>query len=521
MSNDGQVPGAGSPDPQIPPASFGSQPGGSWQGPTPQYPPVGGQPPGWGHPQPDQQPPGQNPPYGAQPGQYGAPGQQGQNPQYGANPGQYGTPGQPVQNPQYGAPGQPGQPQFGGQPGQFGGQPGQPQFGGQPGMNPPYGAQPGQYGAPGQPGQNPQFGAPGGSPSYGPPGAPQQPWAYSPPPNPNQPRKPNRALVGVLGGVVGVALIGGTVYAVQNANSTSPTPRPTASVSVPVPPVPSNGQPQPSVATQKASDVVSSYLRALGSGDAQTALSLAAIAPSDTTMLTDSVLARATAGMITDVSVPEVANQSATTVPATYSLNGQAVTTTFAVKNVGGQFRLQRVAAEVNLSTLARVPVTLAGLRPPGTRVQLFPGVYPVAAANKYFSFGSASVSVADLKDLTPGSRTLAVSSSGSAAINKAVAAKYTWCLKQNSLRPSGCGIWFRQPTGTKFRTSTISYRTTSGAKWSKAKKKLIGTSFVEAAAKTKVAFNVIATNGRRWSGTATITGFRAFVGSKVTATFY
>lgn len=500
MSNDGQVPGAGSPDqqqPHQPPASFGSQPGGSWQSPAPQYPPVGGQPPGWGQSQPDQQQPtapqqAAGWPQGAQQ----VPDAWGQNPQYGAQPGQ---------NQQYGA--QPGQ---------------NPQYGAQTGQNPQYGAA-GQYGVPGQQPQNPQYGAPGQSSPYGAPGsgAPQQPWGYPPPPGQNQPRKPNRTVVGIVGGVVGVALIGGTVYAVQNANKTGPTPGPNTSVSNPASVPPSNGQPQPSVATQKASDVVSSYLRALGSGDAQTVLSLAATAPSDTTMLTDSVLARATAGKIADISVPEVANQNATTVPATYTLGGKSVTTTFAVKNVGGQFRMQQVAAEVDLTTLARVPVTLAGLRPAGNLVQLFPGVYPVAAANKYYSFGSANVSVADLKNLTPGSRTLALSSAGSSAINKAVSAKYKSCLKQNSLRPAGCAIWFRQPVGVKFRTSTISYRTSSGAKWSKAKKKLIGTSIVEASAKTKVRFDVTATNGRRWFGTATIIGFRALIGTKVTVTFY
>ena len=99
-------------------------------------------------------------------------------------------------------------------------------------------------------------------------------------------------------------------------------------------------------------------LRALGSGDSATALSLASTAPTDTTLLTDAVLAKTTAGKLTDISVPDVAGQ-ATSVTATYSLNGKPVTATFAVTNVGGQYRMAQVAAEVELAAMADVPLTV------------------------------------------------------------------------------------------------------------------------------------------------------------------
>lgn len=413
-------------------------------------------------------------------------------------------------------------------PGGFGNQypaPGGPQWGGQPG----YPQQGWQQQPPPQPGQGwaqqppppPGYG-PGPQPPYG----GQQPWGAPPPSQPPTGRS-NKVVLGAVGGVLGLALIGGGIWAFRNnTGSATPSVQPTV--------IATQGSTQPSQPTQsslptvaapKASDAVVTYLRALGAGDALTALALAASSPSgDTAFLTNGVLAKATAGRITDITVAEVTDPNATQVAASYTLAGKPVTASFPVTRVGDQFRLTRVTALVDLSRLQKplAPVSLAGVAAKSSVVQLFPGVYPVTATNKHFSYGSAKVTVTDLDDRAAGTATLSVSSSGKSAIVKAVKAKYAWCLKQNSLRPTGCAIWFRQPSGVKFRTSTISYRTTSGAKWSSAKLKYIGNGMVEGVARTKVRFDVRATNGRRWYGTAPITGFRAMIGSsKVTATFY
>ena len=396
------------------------------------------------------------------------------------------------------------------------------------GAQPPYGqAQPSYGQGWQQPAQGWAQQPPPPPPGYGP--GPQGPYGGQPgwgAPPPSQPPsgRSNKVVLGAVGGVLGLALIGGGVWAFQNnSGSATPSVQPTA-VSTPGP-----GQPTPStlpsVPAAKASDAVVTYLRALGAGDALTALALAARSPSgDTTFLTNGVLAKATAGKIADIAVPEVSDPNATQVSASYTLAGKPVSASFEVTRSGDQFRLTQVAAMVDLSRLQQslVPVSLAGVPAKNSVVQLFPGVYPVTATNKNFSFGSAKVTVDGLDDQTAGSATVWISSAGKSAILKAVKAKYSWCLKQNSLKPSGCAIWFRQPSGVKFRTSTISYRTTSGAKWSSAKLKLVGNGIVEGVAKTKVRFDVRATNGRRWYGTAPITGFRALISSsKVTVSFY
>lgn len=469
MSQNGPFPGGGSPDPHqqrpenpggYPPAGGGA--GAGWGGQQPPGSPSGQQPPGW---QPD--PSGQGWQAGGQGWQQGG-----------------GQPGGWAQQP---PPQQPAQPGYGG-----------------------YGADPyatGQYGAP-----QGQF---AGQPA-------QQPWG-APPPAPNQSGGGSKKLLlGLIGAAVGLALIIGVVWVVRNNNSAGPTPTISASGQSQPAPTVSN---QPTVATPKASDAVVAYLRALGAGDATTALSLAASAPSgDTTFLTNGVLAKATAGKLSDVSVGEVSDPNATTVAASYTLAGKPVSASFEVTRVGDQFRLGRIAATVDLSRLQQplAPVSLAGTSAPSAVVALFPGVYPVASTNRNLSYGSAKITVADLDSQTPGGAKVSISSAGKSAIVKAVKSKYSWCLKQNSLKPSGCAVWFRQPSGVKFRTSTISYRTSSGAKWSSAKLKYLGGGAVEAAAKTKVRFDARSTDGRRWYGTATIYGFRALISkSKVTATFY
>ncbi len=471
MSQNGPFPGGGNPDPQQPqrpPQNFGGPDAGGWQAAPGGYPPPGSPGAGWG---------GQP----ANPAEQGWPA---------AGQGWQQAPGQPA-----GWAEQPTQQQPAGYPGGYGTDP----YGGSQ-----YGQPQGQYGPP--------PGAYGGQP-------PQQGWG-APPPAPNPSGRSNKLVLGIVGGVVGLALIAGIFWAVRNNNSATPTP----TISGQSQPVPSISN-QPTVATPKASDAVVAYLRALGAGDATTALSLAAAAPTgDTSYLTNGVLAKATAGKLSDVAVGEVSDPNATSVSATYTLAGKPVTATFPVTRVGDQFRLGQIVASVDLSRLQQplAPVSLAGVPAKATVVSLFPGVYPVTATNRNLSYGSAKVTVGDLETQTPGSGKLSISSAGKSAILKAVKSKYSWCLKQNSLRPSGCAVWFRQPSGVKFRTSTISYRTSSGAKWSSAKLKYVGGGMVEAAAKTKVRFDVRSTDGRRWYGTATIYGFRAMVGtSKVTASFY
>jgi hypothetical protein len=135
-----------------------------------------------------------------------------------------------------------------------------------------------------------------------------------------------------------------------------------------------------------------------------------------------------------------------------------------------------------------------------------------------------SKVTVSDLDPRTPAGRAVTLSPAGRAAIIKATTAKYKSCLKQNSVAPKGCSIGVRMPTGVKLRTSTISWTTRGGAKWSRMKPKLFSTSVAEAAAPAKVHFYArdARVSGRYWFKDVNITGVRALIsGNRVIVSFY
>lgn len=433
-------------------------------------------PPGSGNPDPGAWQGGQGYPPAGGPGGPGA--------GWGGQP----TPGQP-----------PGQswPQPSGQPGGWAQQPVPPQQ---------TGGGYGQYAPPGQYGGQP----------------PQQPWGAPPPPNP--PDRSKRLLFGLIGAAVVLALIAGVVWVVRNnSNSADPTP----TISTTSGPGPSTQSPQPQVPTPKASDAVAAYLRALGTGDATTALALAASAPTgDTTFLTNGVLAKATAGKVADVTVTEVTDPNATSVAARYTLAGKPMEATFAVTRVGDQFRLAQIAAKVDISLLRRsAAISLAGVPAKTAFVSLFPGVYPVTTSNRNLSLGSTKITVGSLDAQSAGAAKLTISTTGKKAIIKAAKTKYAWCLKQKSLRPSGCGFGVRVPSGVKLRSGTVRWTTRSGGNVSAAKLKLTSSEWVEGRMRATVHFYArdARISGRYWYKDIKLTGFNARLlsGSRVTVTYY
>ncbi|MFT4295512.1 MAG: hypothetical protein QM582_08875 [Micropruina sp.] len=422
MSQNGPFPSGGNSDPQQPnqpPGNYGSPDAGAWQG----------TPAGWAGQQPPSQPSGPQPPAGWQPNP-GWP--QGQQPPAGwgqQQPGQYPAPGQ------YG-------------PGPYGGEQ---QYGGDQ-----YAA--GGYGPPGQYGQQP----------YG----PQQPWG-TPPPAPAPPNRSNRLLFGLIGGILAVVLIGGVIWAVRNNNSSNNNPagpQPTSSTGVQSGPA-------------KGSDAVRAYLEALNAGDAAAAINLKGVAPEDSTFLTNAVLAKATAGKITNITVPEVADPNARDIPASYTLDGTPISTTFPVYPFNGRFWLLNIAAEVDISDVAEswAPVSLAGVTAKWkSTVSLFPGVYKVASTNKNLTYGSTTIVVRDLAEQTAEAGTVSLSAAGKKAVLAAAKEKYSWCLRQKSLAPSGCGFYVTAKRGQKVRTATIRWTTRKGGKVGSAKLKLISSGIVE-----------------------------------------
>ena len=160
----------------------------------------------------------------------------------------------------------------------------------------------------------------------------------------------------------------------------------------------------------------------------------------------------------------------------------------------------------------------------PGTVVSLFPGVYPVTSARPHLSYGSVTVTVTDLADRAPTGGKLAISSAGKSAIIKAAKSKYAWCLKQKSVRPSGCGFAVRVPSGVKLRTGTIKWTKRGGASFGSAKLTLQGADYIEAKMAAKVHFYArdARISRRYWFKDVKLKGFSALLnGQRITIAYY
>ncbi|MFT4218385.1 MAG: hypothetical protein QM619_14550 [Micropruina sp.] len=341
-------------------------------------------------------------------------------------------------------------------------------------------------------------------------GPPPQQWGA--PPAPNRPGRSNRMALGIIGAVVALALIAGVIWMVRNNNNLAG-PQPTSSTGT---------QPVPT----RASDAVATYLRALSAGDAAAALNMSATPPTDSTFLTNAVLAKTTAGKIANISVPEVADQNASTVSASYTLDGTPISTTFPVFWSGGRFWLLNTTASVDISDLWEpwAPVSLAGVATKNSDLTLFPGVYSVASANKNFSYGSTKIVVGDLTEQKAATSKISISAAGKKAVLAAAKEKYSWCLNQKALIPSGCGFYVSVPRGTKVRKDTIRWTTRSGGKVGSAKLKLISNGSIEGTMPATVHFygRDAKRSGWYWYKDVKLKGFDAKLsGSKITVSFY
>lgn len=144
------------------------------------------------------------------------PGGPGHSEQPGGPPGQHAGPPQPQ-------PGQPRPPQ-----------PGQPPYPGQPGQPGPYGGRPfPQGGAPQGP---PGFGAPPGQFGFGAPGGPGHPGGPGFPPPQRPGSGPNKKILAIGGGALGVVLLLGLVFALASGGGEEPVTQPPPMPSFSTPP---------------------------------------------------------------------------------------------------------------------------------------------------------------------------------------------------------------------------------------------------------------------------------------------
>lgn len=394
-----------------------------------------------------------NYPPGGQPGPYG-PGQppnQGGQPPGGPHPGgphPGGQQGTPPQEPGQGGFGQPSGPRYGNGPVQ----PGPGGYGSQP-SNPGYGTGPGSYGGPaGNPG-GPAYGAPGG------PGGPGGPGPYGPggPMGPGAPKKSNNTLLIIAAAVLALIIFGiagGVLLMNRGTTATGPTD----------PGGQTGASSAPPVQAANPSDAVKSYLDALAAGQADTALALGEDQPADKTFLTDAVLKDSNSrAPITDINVPEVTDQNAYQVDATYKIGDESVTEEFSVNKVGDDWKLTKTFAELNLSYVRNktLAMTLNGADVKTDKIRIFPGSYEFTSASKHVDYGSENVLVLKSPSDYPSAADIkpTLTEGGYDAFLKAAKVGLDKCMAEKKLAPAGCPFGVRPLSGQKIDPSSVKWK--------------------------------------------------------------
>jgi hypothetical protein len=265
-------------------------------------------------------------------------------------------------------------------------------------------------------------------PHHYPPAAPN-PWtgAGLPPGGPPPAKSSNKGLWIVLGGIAAFLVLALVVVIVLVAAA--------------------GGDDEGTGGAAKAgsqSEAVQTYLEAIADGDADKALSLAAVEPLDTTFLTDEVLAdSAEVAEITDIRVAEVANEYTSLVPATFKVGDQTVTENFFVTKSGDSWRLRTAGSELDFTNMRKntLPLLINGTPLEVDKVMLFPGAYQLTSGSDYVSYGpSGRFTVKSNSDyLSSADLTPELTPEGEKAYVAAVKASTKACLQKKELSPSNC----------------------------------------------------------------------------------
>ena len=227
------------------------------------------------------------------------------------------------------------------------------------------------------------------------------------------------------------------------------------------------------------SDAVAGYLQALAEGDAVAALSFAADPAPTGPLLTNKVLAvSGERAALSEIQVPLVEDQKATSVSATYTLGKSAVSESFDVVKVGDTWKLSRAVKDLDLSFIAAgpVPVKINGVNVDQESVAVLPGSYAFTTGLPYVGYGSKNVVL--VKSPYVEADTYRIQSqltkAGKKAVISATEKSYNTCLNAHSLSPKNCPMNFK--TKYSYNKSTITWRQAGNDPFEKAKVTFSGT---------------------------------------------
>jgi hypothetical protein len=314
-----------------------------------------------------------------------------------------------------------------------------------------------------------------GSPQDGPYGAPPGPYGPGTARRASQQPK-GKGKILIIIGAASLAVILMAVLAVVVATRGGPQANPGGSAQGQQSNPAQSGAPH---GTPRPSDAVSAYLQALAAGDAVAALSYAADPAPTGALLTNEVLAKSqNRAPLTEISVPVVEDQNATSVSATYTLGNSSVTESFDVVKVADGWRLSRAVKDLDLGFIVggSVPVKINGVKVEQDSVAVLPGSYAFTTGLPYVGYGSKNVVLVKSPYVEADTYRIQsqLTSSGKKAVISATKKSFKKCLNANSLNPKNCPMKF--DSKYRYTKSTITWRQTGSDPFRKSKVSFSGT---------------------------------------------
>jgi hypothetical protein len=314
-------------------------------------------------------------------------------------------------------------------------------------------------------------------------GAQNDPYGTSPGPyDPGPPRraqqpkgKGNRKIL-IIVGAASLAVILMAVFAIVVATRGGPSANPGSSAQGQQTDTAQSNAPHN---TPRPSDAVSAYLQALAAGDAVAALSYASDPAPTGPLLSDEVLAESLdRAPLTEIDVPVVEDQKATSVSATYLLGDSAVSESFDVVKVADAWKLSRAVKDLDLGFIVDgpVPVKINGVTVEEDSIAVLPGSYAFTTGLRYVGYGSKNVVL--VKSPYVEADTYRIQSkmtkSGEKAVISAAEKSFNECLEAHSLTPKNCPMKF--DSKYRYTKSTITWRQSGSDPFRKPKVTLDGT---------------------------------------------
>ncbi len=285
-----------------------------------------------------------------------------------------------------------------------------------------------------------------------PPGTPPGPWAYGQPPAGPPPGGSgnNNKVLWIILGVIAAFTVLAVILAVVLVAA------PVAATTVTTSTAAGTAKSQPAV--------VKAYLAAVADGDAKKALSLAAVQPLNKDFVTDEVLAEsAKTAEITDIRVGDVANEFTSSVPATFNIGDETVTTDFLVTKSGDGWKMAEAGSTMDFTSMRNntLPMMLNGTEVDVDKATLFPGSYTLTTGTDMITYGptgqfvvKGSADFLNSSDLTP-----ILTPAGEQAFVNAVKASARACMQKRELSPANCPNEAGNGGGYKLDKTSIKWK--------------------------------------------------------------